>query len=62
MIKGKKVLLRTIREKELDIVYDLICNINNKGPYWHLVIPSEKDFKSEFEKTGLWGRAKAECL
>ncbi|AGC67317.1 ribosomal protein N-acetylase [Thermoclostridium stercorarium subsp. stercorarium DSM 8532] len=62
MIKGKKVLLRTIREKELDIVYDLICNINNKGPYWHLVIPSEKDFKSEFEKTGLWGPSEGRML
>jgi len=55
MIRGKKVLLRTIREYELDVVYDLICDINNKGPYWHLVIPSERDFKNEFYKTGLWG-------
>lgn len=55
MIKGKKVLLRTIQKKDLDTVYKLICDINSKGPYWHLIIPSEPEFKSEFANSGLWG-------
>ena len=55
MIKGKKVLLRTIQKKDLDTVYRLICDINSKGAYWHLMIPSEVEFKNEFQKTGLWG-------
>lgn len=55
MIKGKKVLLRTIRQDELDTVYNLICDINNKGPYWHLVIPSEMEFKRKFSENGHWG-------
>ncbi len=62
MIKGKKVLLRTIREKDLDAVYNLVCDINNKGPYWHLIIPSENDFKREFYKTGLWSKNEGRML
>lgn len=62
MIKGKKVLLRTIREKEMEVVYNLICSINNKGPYWHLIIPSEAEFKREFSKTGLWGKREGRML
>jgi len=62
MIKGKKVLLRTIRERELDIVYDLICDINNKGRYWHLIIPSERDFKNEYYRTGLWSANEGRML
>lgn len=62
MIKGRKVLLRTIRENELDTVYDLICDINNKGPYWHLIIPSERDFKKEFYKTGFWSQNEGRIL
>ena len=62
MIKGKKVLLRTIREKEMEVVYNLICSINNKGPYWHLIIPSEAEFKREFSETGLWGKREGRML
>jgi len=62
MIKGQKVLLRTFHRKDLDAVYPLICDINNKGPYWHLSIPSETDFYSEFDRTGLWGQNEGRML
>ena len=62
MNKGKKVLLRTIQKKELDIVYRLICDINHKGPYWHLVIPSEREFIREYENNGFWGRDEGRML
>lgn len=62
MIKGKKVVLRTIMEKDLELVYQLICDINSKGPYWHLIIPSDRDFKREFERTGHWGANEGRML
>ncbi len=62
MIKGKKVLLRTIKENDLDTVYNLICDINNKGAYWHLIIPSETEFRNEFFKSGLWGNNEGRML
>lgn len=62
MIKGKKVLLRTIKQKDIDTVYDLICDINNKGAYWHLIIPSETEFKREFSENGLWGQSEGRML
>lgn len=62
MIKGRKVLLRTIRESELKIVYNLICDINNKGPYWHLTIPSKSEFIKIFKEDGHWGQNKGRIL
>jgi len=54
MIKGKNVVLRTVRPEELDYLYNLIYNINEKGPYWHLNIQSFNDFRKEYERTGFW--------
>ncbi|MBP7176714.1 MAG: GNAT family N-acetyltransferase [Thermoclostridium sp.] len=62
MIKGEKILLRTFQRKDLESVYRLICDINNKGPYWHLSIPSEAEFVDEFNKTGLWGKDEGRML
>lgn len=62
MIKGDKVLLRTIRESDLKVVYNLICDINNKGPYWHLIIPSESEFIKTFEENGHWGQSEGRML
>lgn len=45
MIRGKNVILRTVRPQELDHLYNLIFNINEKGPYWHLHIQPLNDFK-----------------
>ncbi|NLM76385.1 MAG: GNAT family N-acetyltransferase [Clostridiaceae bacterium] len=54
MIRGKNVILRTVRPQELDHLYNLIFNINEKGPYWHLHIQPLNDFKKEYERTGFW--------
>lgn len=54
MITGKNTVLRTIQPHELDHVYQLISNINKKGPYWHLVLPSASEFIKDFQQTGFW--------
>ncbi|NLU53662.1 MAG: GNAT family N-acetyltransferase [Clostridiaceae bacterium] len=55
MITGKNVVLRTVRPEEVNYLYDLIYNINEKGPYWHLNIQSAQEFLSEYNRTGFWG-------
>lgn len=62
MIRGSKIILRTVRENELDNVYQMVCDINEKGPFWHLKIPSYREFKNEFETNGLWGNNEGRML
>lgn len=55
MILGKNVLLRTIYPHEIERVYELITHINKKGEFWHLNIPSTRNFLSEYNRNGFWG-------
>lgn len=55
MIIGKNVVLRTIYPHEVEHVYELIANVNTKGPFWHLSFPSSGEFVKEFNRTGFWG-------
>lgn len=54
MVYGKNVILRTVYPYEIEHVYELITHINSKGPYWHLNIPSAKEFINEYNRTGFW--------
>lgn len=54
MIQGKNVVLRTINPNEIECIYNLIVNINKKGSYWHLNIPSAKEFYNEYNRNGFW--------
>lgn len=54
MLRGMKTMLRTVRSDELDLIFGLVTDINAKGEYWHLNVPSEREFRSEYEQTGFW--------
>ena len=54
MIHGKNIILRTINPDEIDLIYELIVHINKKGRFWHLNIPSAKEFDNEYNRTGFW--------
>ena len=62
MLRGKRVTLRTIRPDELDIVYRHISDINAKGPWWHLDLPSEQAFRREYAENGCWGEREGRML
>ena len=62
MIYGKKVILRTIYPHEVEHVYELITHINSKGPFWHLNIPSAKEFINEFNRNGFWSMDEGRML
>lgn len=62
MIRGKKVILRTVIPEEVDYLYRLITDINKKGPYWHLQIPPLNKFRDEYRESGFWSREEGRML
>ncbi len=54
MLVGKKVVLRTLREADLDRLYDLAADVREMGDYWPLGLPSEMQWKERFSETGWW--------
>jgi ribosomal-protein-alanine N-acetyltransferase len=54
MIKGSKINLRVVREKDIDTLFELESDIDNRGDYFPISFPSEPEFKKEFHQTGFW--------
>lgn len=54
MLKGSKIVLRTVREKDLDALYALIGDVNGRGEYFPRSLYSETGFKQRFAKDGFW--------
>lgn len=52
LIKGPTVYLRTVREKDLDMLYDFMCDVEGRGPYFPIDITSEATFRKDFQKHG----------
>ena len=54
MIRGKNVTLRTVREGDLDSLFAFLSDIENRGEFFPIMIPSEAIFKKDFRDTGFW--------
>ncbi|CUH95723.1 hypothetical protein P22_1803 [Propionispora sp. 2/2-37] len=54
MIIGEKVILRTVKASDLDLLYDMLSTVYDKGEYWLIDIPDEPGFRRAFDKTGFW--------
>ncbi|NIV32093.1 MAG: GNAT family N-acetyltransferase [Anaerolineae bacterium] len=54
MLVGKKVVLRTLREADLDKLVDLIADVREMGDYWQPHLPSEIRWKNRLSETGWW--------
>jgi ribosomal-protein-alanine N-acetyltransferase len=54
MLVGKKVRLRTLREADLDRLYDLAADVRNMGEHYPLGMPSELRWKKRLPETGWW--------
>ena len=54
MLKGKTIHLRTVRKADLDSLYELVCDIENRGPHFPINFESEATFLERFNKTGFW--------
>ena len=56
VIKGKKLYLRTVREKDLDALYEFTCDIEARGQYYPIYFSSETAYKQRFGEDGFWGK------
>lgn len=54
MIKGKRIILRTIREKDLDEYISLQQMINERGEFFPLTLRSETELRKKYSETGFW--------
>jgi RimJ/RimL family protein N-acetyltransferase len=55
MIKGAKVALRLIEEKDLEVLYGYLCDPRNRGAYFPATIRSLTELRSRFGRDGFWG-------
>ena len=54
MLGGANVILRPVREPDLDALYDAHVEIRNRGPFFPLGVMSESRFRREFAEHGFW--------
>jgi ribosomal-protein-alanine N-acetyltransferase len=54
MIKGEKINLRVVQEKDVDTLFDLWSDIENRGDFFPIFLSSESQFKKRFQETGFW--------
>ncbi len=62
MIKGSKIILRTVRESDLETLLELMSDIQNRGDYYPIYLPSEPMLKKEFDETGFWKNGEGKLL
>jgi [ribosomal protein S5]-alanine N-acetyltransferase len=56
MLHGERITLRTVREKDLDALYEAHIDIRNRGSFFPLGVQSEPDFKRSFAENGFWSK------
>lgn len=56
MIRGEKVILRTVRESDLARFYDAVNDVEAQGEYAVPRLRSEPEFRRQFAETGFFGR------
>jgi [ribosomal protein S5]-alanine N-acetyltransferase len=55
MIRGEKITLRVVQEKDLDTLFQYYSDIENRGEFFPLSFPSQAVFKNDFQQHGFWG-------
>ena len=56
MIEGKRAILRTIRQEDLDEFFNLTSKFSDIGEFWPIWLPSEQRLRKNFNETGYWER------
>ena len=56
MLQGERVVLRPVREADLDAFWAAQVDIRNRGAHFPLGVPSESKVRHEFAETGFWQR------
>jgi len=56
MLNGERIVLRPVREADLDQLYDAHVDIRNRGRFFPLGVQSEPAFRKAFAENGFWER------
>jgi RimJ/RimL family protein N-acetyltransferase len=56
MLHGQRIMLRTVRETDLDQLYDAHIDIRNRGRFFPLGVQSEPAFRKAFAENGWWDK------
>jgi RimJ/RimL family protein N-acetyltransferase len=56
MLKGKSIILRPVRESDLDLLYAYHVDIDNRGDFYPRGIRSQPAFRKQFQETGFWSK------
>jgi RimJ/RimL family protein N-acetyltransferase len=56
MLKGKSIILRPVRETDLDQLYAYHVDIDNRGNFYPRGIRSQPAFRKQFQETGFWSK------
>jgi [ribosomal protein S5]-alanine N-acetyltransferase len=54
MLRGNTIQLRPVRETDLDMLYDRLADISNRGDYFPVRIPAEPALRRQFHDGKLW--------
>jgi len=56
MLKGKSISLRPVHEADLDHLYRLHIDIDNRGDFFPRGFLAQPTFQKQFQETGFWGK------
>ncbi|MBN1875616.1 MAG: GNAT family N-acetyltransferase [Anaerolineae bacterium] len=62
MIRGEKIILRTVRKSDLDILFDLLSDIKNRGDYVPWDLPTQVEQQRQFQENCFWGDSQGTLL
>ncbi len=62
IVKGPTLHLRTVREADLDWLYEQQNNLDSRGDYFPIGIVSETEFRQGFERDGFWADDRGRVL
>ena len=54
MLKGKSVILRPVRDTDIDQLYSYHVDIDNRGDFFPRGILAQPAFRQRFQETGFW--------
>ena len=56
MIKGKFIILRPVRDSDLNQLYSFHIDIDNRGDFFPRGLLSQPAFQKQFQDTGFWSK------
>jgi RimJ/RimL family protein N-acetyltransferase len=56
MLKGRSITLRPVHDIDLEELYDIHTDIQNRGDFFPRGILSQPAFQKQFQENGFWGR------